>query len=91
MKNIFQVEFCRKKDNKTFFVEGRFIEGNVINVGDLFTILAYNGKEYDINFLVSNISMYNKSISFIDVGMTGRIFFNGEFKFDFENNFEIIS
>lgn len=90
MQNIFQVEFYTKTDNNTFYLDGRFIEGDVITIGDVFTSLVHENKYYDINFTVSKILMYNRLVPFIDIGMTGRIFFHGNFTLDIENGFEII-
>lgn len=91
MKNIFQVEFYEKIDENFFSVDGRFIEGNIINVGDIFISLKYNGEIYSVNFIVSDILMYKRSINFIDVGMTGRLLLKGKFHINLKNSFEIIS
>ena len=90
MKNIFQVEFYGEIDINSFWVNGRFIEGDVLNIGDIFTTFKDDLNINEVNYKILDILIYKKSIPTIDIGMTGRIILLGKFSFIPKKSFELI-
>lgn len=90
MKNVFQVEFHGEIDNNSFWVDGRFIEGDILNIGDVFTTSKDDLNTNEVNYKILDILMYEKSIPVIDIGMTGRIILLGDYSFILKKSFKLI-
>ena len=79
MNKIFQVEKLSVITENTFSVVGRVIAGDIIHKREVFNLIKIdNNTLVEVNFLLKQIEMYDRSIDFIDLGCTGVLFLEGE-------------
>jgi hypothetical protein len=77
-KKIFQVECISILDNNKCYVEGRFVEGEIIEIKDFFKNLILNNSEkIPVELEVIEIVTYGVSLSCLYVGLTARLLLAG--------------
>ena len=77
MKKRFQVENYSIVDSNYFVITGRFVEGDVLTIGEIFNKIKYEGIILDVEYVLCKILMYKHSVSCIDLGMVGELVIKG--------------
>lgn len=60
-------------ENEILYVEGRFVEGQIIHVNDKIHSIRTTNKIEPANMIVVSIEMYKRQVEFLDIGMTARL------------------
>ena len=72
--------------NGILYVEGRFIEGQLIRIGDNIYTIRTKDKIESVNMKVVSIEMYDRHVEFLGLGMTARLGLEIDKRYKIEEN-----